>query len=59
MDVDICYFDGVHLLGEIAMHPIELLATLLGVLLLVEGRSILRQSYYPDAPTAAHSGVFN
>ena len=59
MDVDICYFDGVHLLGERATHPIELLATCLGVLLLLEGRRIPRRRAYPDAPPAAHSGAFN
>ena len=59
MDVDICYFDGVHFLGESATHPIELLATCLGVLLLLEGSNIPRRSYYPDAPPAAHSGAFN
>ena len=57
MYIDICYFDGVH--GESVMHPIELLATRLGVLLLLEGSSIQRRSYYPYAPPAAHSGAFN
>ena len=41
------------------MHPIELLATCLGVLLLLEGSSIPRRRAYPDAPPAAHSGAFN
>ena len=59
MNIDICYFDGVHLLGESATYPIELLATRLGVLLLLEGRSIPRRRAYPDAPPAAHSGAFN
>ena len=59
MNIDICYFDGVHPLGESATHPIELLATCLGVLLLLEGRSIPRRRAYPDAPPAAHSGAFN
>ena len=59
MNIDICYFDGVHLLGESATHPIELLATCLGVLLLLEGSSIQRRRAYPDAPPAAHSGAFN
>ena len=59
MDIDICDFDGEHLLGESATHPIEQLATRLGVLLLLEGSSIQRRSYYPDAPPAAHSGAFN
>ena len=43
MNVDIYYFDGVHPLGESATHPIELLATRLGVLLLLEGRSLRRR----------------
>ena len=43
MNIDICYFDGVHLLGKSATHPIELLATRLGVLLLLEGRSLRRR----------------
>jgi len=30
MYIDICCFDGDHLLGESATHPIELLATRLG-----------------------------
>ena len=59
MNIDICYFDGVHLLGESATHPIELLATRLGVLLLLAGSSLRRRSYYPDAPPAAHPGAFN
>jgi len=59
MKIDICYFDGVHLLGESVMHPILLLATCLGVLRLLEGSSIPRRSYYSDAPPAAHSGAFN
>ena len=59
MNIDICYFDGVHLFGESATHPIELLATRLGVLLLLEGSSIQRRRAYPDAPPAAHSGAFN
>ena len=59
MNIDICYFDGVHLLGEGATHPIEPLATRLGVLLLLEGSSIQRRRAYPYAPPAAHSGVFN
>jgi len=59
MNIDICYFDEDHLLGESATHQIELLATCLGVLLLLEGRSIPRRRAYPDAPPAAHSGAFN
>ena len=59
MNVDIYYFDGVHPLGESATHPIELLATRLKVLLLLEGRSLRRRRAYPDAPPAAHSGAFN
>ena len=59
MKIDICYFVGVHLLGERATHPIELLAARLGVLLLLEGSSIPRRRAYPDAPPAAHSGAFN
>ena len=55
MDVDICDFDKVH--GEIASHPIELLAT--RVLLFLEGSSIPRRRAYPDASPAAHSGAFN
>ena len=57
MDFDICYFDGVHLLGESATHPIELLATRLGVLLLLEGRTIPYRR--AAASPAAHSGAFN
>ena len=59
MYIDICYFDGDHLFGESVMHPILLLATRLGVLLLLEGRSIQRRRAYPDAPPAANSGAFN
>ena len=40
MKIDICYFDGDYLLGESVMHPIELLATRLRVLLLLKGRSL-------------------
>ena len=58
MYIDICCFDGDHLFGESVMHPFELLATRLGVLIL-EGRSIPRRRAYPDAPPAAHSGAFN
>ena len=59
MNIDICCFDEVHLFGESATHPIELLATRLGVLLLLEGSSIQRRRAYPYAPPAAHSGAFN
>ena len=59
MKIDITYFVGDHPLGESATHPIELLATRLGVLLLLEGKSIPRRRAYPDAPPAAHSGAFN
>jgi len=59
MDIDIFSFDECHLLGENATHPIELLATRPGVLLLLEGRGIPRRRAYPDAPPAAHSGVSN
>ena len=41
------------------MHPIELLATRLEVLLLLEGSSISRRCAYPDASPTAHSGSFN
>ena len=59
MNIDICYFDGVHPLGESATHPIELLAMRLGVLLLLAGSSLRRRRAYPDAPPVAHSGAFN
>jgi len=59
MKIDICYFDGVHSLGESATHPIELLATRLGVLLLLAGSSLRRRRAYPNTPPAAHSGAFN
>ena len=59
MKIDICYFDGVYPLGESATHPIELLATRLGVLLLLAGSSLRRRRAYPDASPAAHSGAFN
>ncbi len=35
MKIDICYFDGIHPLGESATLPIELLATRLGLLFLI------------------------
>ena len=59
MKIDICYFDGVHSLGESATHPIELLAARLGVLFLLAGSSLQRRHAYPDAPPVAHSGAFN
>ncbi len=37
---------------------IDLLATRLGVLLLLAGSSLRRRAY-PDAPPVAHSGAFN
>ena len=46
-------------MGESATHPIELLATRLGVLFLLAGSSLRRRLAYPDAPPAAHSGAFN
>ncbi len=49
----------VYLLGESATHPIELLATRLGVLFLLAGSSLQRRHAYPDAPPVAHSGTFN
>jgi hypothetical protein len=59
MKIDICYFDGVHPLGESATHPVELQATRLGVLFLLAGSSLQRRHAYPDAPPVAHSGAFN
>ena len=59
MHIDICYFDGVHPVGESATHPIELLATRLGVLILLAGSSLRRRRAYLDAPPVAHSGAFN
>jgi len=59
MKIDICDFDEIHPLGESATHPIELLATRLGVLLLLAGSSLRRRRAYPDAPPVAHSGAFN
>jgi hypothetical protein len=49
----------IDILGESATHPIELLATRLGVLLLLEGSSLLRRRAYQNAPPAAHFGAFN
>jgi len=40
-------------------HPMESLATRLGALLLLVGRSPLRRRAYPDTPPAAHSGASN
>ena len=56
MNIDICYFDGVHLLGESATHPIELLATCLGVLLPLEGRNVVAPTQTRrQQPTRARS----
>jgi len=52
-------FDVAHPLGDSATHPIEPLATRLGALLLLAGRSPRRRRAYPDAPPAAHSGASN
>ncbi|MBK9440638.1 MAG: hypothetical protein IPN53_04675 [Comamonadaceae bacterium] len=59
MNIDFFSFDVVHPLGDSATHPIEPLATRLGSLLLLAGRSPLRRRAYPDAPPAAHSGASN
>jgi hypothetical protein len=37
---DICYFDGVHPLGESTTRPIELQATRLGVMFFLAGSSL-------------------
>ena len=52
-------FGEVHPLGDSATHPIEPLATRLGALLLLAGRSPQRRRAYPDAPPVAHSGASN
>ncbi|OIP16329.1 MAG: hypothetical protein COZ09_11500 [Comamonadaceae bacterium CG_4_10_14_3_um_filter_60_42] len=52
-------FDDIHLLGESATHPIALLTTRLGSLLLLAGRSPLRRLAYPATPPAAHLGASN
>jgi len=59
MHIDIYYFDGVHPVGESATQPIVLLATRLGVLLLLAAASLRRRRAYPDAPPVALSGAFN
>ena len=52
MKIDMCDFNEVHPLGESATHPIERLATRLGVLFLLAGKE-------SAAPPVAHSGAFN
>jgi len=52
-------FDQDHPMGDSTRHPIEPLATRLGALFLLVGRSPLRRRAYPDAPPAAHSGASN
>ncbi len=59
MNFDFFSFDGIHLLGDSATHPIEPLATRLGRKLLLAGSSPLRRRAYPDAPPAADSGASN
>ncbi|MBA3057718.1 MAG: hypothetical protein KJ614_17305 [Gammaproteobacteria bacterium] len=59
MNIDFSSFDAVHLLGESATHPIELLATRPGVLLRLAGMSLQRCRAYPATPPAAHSGASN
>ena len=54
MNIDFFGFDGVHLLGDSATHPMEPLATRLGSLLLLAGRSCswssrLRGAAMPEA----------
>jgi hypothetical protein len=56
MNVDIFYFDGFHLLGESATHPIELLATRLGVLLLLAGSSLAASSRLPRRAASSPLG---
>ena len=55
MDVDIFYFDGVYFLGVSVMHPIELLATCPGVLILLEGIVVAPTQTRRQQPTRAHS----
>jgi len=59
MNIDFLSFYQVHFLGENATRPIEPLATRLGSLLLLAGRSPPRRRAYPDALPAAHSDVSN
>jgi len=59
MKIDIYDFNGVHLLGEIATRPIALLATRLGCCSSLQAVACRRRLAYPNAPSAAYSGVFN
>ena len=52
MNIDICYFNGDHHWRASVMHSIDLLESRQGVLLLFEGGSIPRRSYYPDVASS-------
>ncbi|NCN71837.1 MAG: hypothetical protein GW928_08325 [Rhodoferax sp.] len=59
MNIDYFCVDQTHLWGNSATHPIELLATHLGVLLLLAGSSLRRRRAYPDTQPTAQSGASN
>ena len=56
MNIDYFRFDGIHLLGDSATHPIEPLATRLGALLLLAGSSPRRRRAYPDRAASGPLG---
>lgn len=59
MRIDFFTIFEIHPSGGSATHPIEPLATCLGALLLLAGRSLQRHRAYPDTPPTAHSGASN
>jgi hypothetical protein len=52
-------FDGLHLLGDNAMHPIAPLPTRPAALFRLAGSDPRRCLALPDTPDAAHSGASN
>jgi hypothetical protein len=59
MNTGLFEHDAAHLMGDVAMHPIEQPWKVLAALLLLAGRSQPRRHALPAHPRTAHWGASN
>jgi hypothetical protein len=59
MDIDICGFDGVHLLGDSATHSPAPRSPRHAALLVLAGMSLPRPRALPGTPITALASAFN
>ena len=59
MDIDVCGFDSVHLLGDNATHSPAPCLTRHAALLVLAGMSLLRPHALPDTPITVLASASN